>query len=266
MKGASLTLKALGINILGSTTIEVEDEIMINVRETANINSSHIRSKNTAIITMEDGASMHIKTSIIIATNLFGIMAVKMGEGSSLRVYLTDSVFTSKAYSFESVTVLNFTGMTLKGGLLEIKDSVTCVLGILFDAQKSPSKVLVEDSSFRLSDYYIIQAGPSQVMQLINCKGTFNVQYNDNESPASIFKLFLRNSKMTLYFDAVSDRKIQVTSDNSLGSQIISKDEIVNISPDIESPDRASFERLTAAGKYDAAKVQYGYPESISQI
>jgi hypothetical protein len=262
VKGAALSLKALSISILSSTSLESEDEITLRASESANLTGADIKANNAVRVILEKEASFIVKKSRIRAAKEFSIKTnYEAEEDNSSRVSLSESSLASRKQSFEGISSLNFQDLSLSASAFTVKKCQSCTLGILARYQKSPLEVIIEDSRLRLSDYYIYEAGANQAMNIKNCEGTLNVQYNDDETPLSIFRLSLEKSPVTLNFFAVSNRKVLFKCKESLGAQIIGNGELITLSPDLDSPDRLYFERFDGEVKRNVKKIQYGNKE-----
>jgi hypothetical protein len=116
--------------------------------------------------------------------------------------------------------------------------------GINAHYQSAPLPVTVLKSNVNSGVYSIFTPGSTRDFKCIESTGKFTIQYLDTASLSSLFRLHLKDSKVNIDFDGVTDRKISLNSENSLGSRITSNHEGIHIVPDIESTDRPAFERI----------------------
>jgi hypothetical protein len=257
--GNSLHLKALSLSILSATYIEMKENITLEVEDICNINDSLLVSNNTITCILSAKGTMNInKTTVKAIKEITSYTNFDEDETVSSHLMYNTSHIESRKLSFDKMSFLRFDNLELKINQLEIKNCKICTLGINNYYQNAPVPVTLIKSTINPSLYSIFSPGSIQELRCIESNGRFTIQYLDNESPSSVFKLYLIDSKMNIDFDAVTDRKVLVNSENSLGSHIITSSDGVSIIPDIESVDRQSFERVKNKNQRDDKKILYG--------
>jgi hypothetical protein len=87
--------------------------------------------------------------------------------------------------------------------------------------------------------------------------GSLRIAYLDDKNESSKCEIFLSNCDLSILLDAVTQRKVKVASNNSLGSIVYSENDTITIVPDIESSDREFFERIQEKKK-NQKKFLYG--------
>jgi hypothetical protein len=261
IKTASLSFKALKLNLLSDSSIEADDTVNLSASETLNLTNVKIKAQNMAV-SLGPEVSFHLKDSSILSYNEFKVdVTVAENGGNTSRVSFIDSFLTAELKEFNTISTLSFQDVTMKGNTLSIHKCSWCTLGVLAYCEKNSLEVILRDVALRSSDFCIFEAGNEQLLKIEDGRGNLGIQYNDSESPSSLAKIVLKNSVVVLDLNAASARKFSLSSEASVGSQVAGHGEWITLTPDLASADRVAFERLDGKRTRNMQKVQYGIIE-----
>jgi hypothetical protein len=259
METDKLFIKALSLSILGSTDIETKEEIRFELSDSSNISDSKIKSNGMFKIILGPDASVHITNSFLTSQNELNIHTEKdLEEPLSSNISFNKVSLSSRKMVFNLFNSLRFEETELLSSDLSVAACNSILFGIMAQYRASPLPIMVRDSVIRDSLFTIYSPGSNQVFNFSGCIGRFRVQYLDDSNPKATCKLFINGSPLNIHFDAVTDRKVYVNSEKSLGAVITGESGAVTIIPDIESVDRVHFEKVNENAIKKDDKIIYG--------
>jgi hypothetical protein len=254
-----LYMKALSLSVLKESDIEAKNKIELSIEDTANISDSSIKSKNVFNMILGPNVSSHVNNTALVSGNDFKVYTEKDDdEQLSSNLSFNVSSLTGGKVHFNNINSLRFEETELMARELNIENCNSVFIGLMLHYREVPLPVSIKNSDIRLSTLALYEPGNNGLFNLLNCKGIFNIEYLDDISPSSISKLILNNSIMNIHFDAVINRKVYITSENSLGSIITGENDGITLIPDIRSVDRTHFERASGKAIKKPDKIVYG--------
>jgi hypothetical protein len=258
IKTASLSFKAVNLNILSSTSFEAAQTLRLASERTLHITSAKLKAQKIEVA-LQTETSFHVKDSSIDADETVKtyVMATE-NETNASRVSFIDSSVRAIDKVFDSINTLSFQNVIMWGSTLGISHCMGCTLGILIYGEKNVLYLILDDVVVRSSTVYLYEPGIEQIISIANGKGSLGIQYSDDLNLSSRGEIRLQDSLVVLDINAVSERKLSLRSDNSLGSQVIGRTALITLTPDLGSADRAFFERITDNRQRHMETVQYG--------
>jgi hypothetical protein len=258
VKTASLTFKAVNLNILSRTSFEVSQTLRLTSERTLHITSAKLKAQKVEVA-LQAETSFHLKDSSIDADEAFKTyVMVKEDEENASRVSFIESFVRAMDKTFDSVNTLSFQKTTMRGSDLNISHCNGCTLDLLVYGETNILIIALNNVVLRSSTLCIYEPGMGQIISIADGKGSLGIQYSDDLAPSTHGRILLNDSLVVLDIHAVSERKLILLSDNSLGSQVVGHGEWITLTPDLGSADRAFFERITDDRKRHMETIQYG--------
>jgi hypothetical protein len=257
-KNNKINMKAASLSIT-KTDINSKGDIILKIKEKANIINSVLKSRTNINIELENEASLNINKSTLNSIKEINIDTKYDvdNELSSSITFNTSNLLTNNV-AINNLRTLNSHNLQLAVGYIKIINCSYCSLQDTAINPKSAIPIAIEIDKVEIRPSNINIYNPlSYNIILSQCVGQLRIAYlDDKNGSASFAKLNLISSEVTVLFDAVTDRGIHLKSDNSLGSVVYSESDTITIVPELDSIDRQHFERIVGDKIHN--KVVYG--------
>jgi hypothetical protein len=260
IKNGKINISASSLCINSSTTINTEKDIDLNIKENSSIFESVIKSKGNINIKLSPDSSLNINKTTFEALKDLNIESEYTEDTheltSSISLYTVNMIANNLI--IQRLKTLNTNEFQWFLRNIKIIDCNYCSLKEVSIDPKAAIPISIDIINVNIRPSNVNIFNPLNYnLTLSKCKGDLHIAHLDDKNNSSKFMLKLIKSDIIVTLDAVSNRKIHLFSEESLGSMVYSESDTIAIIPDIESGDRHHFERITE-NKKDNKKILYG--------